>query len=249
MADDDFFKDYPPPSSTGPTTTAGGTTVEDFFGDGDAPPADAPPVVIPAPPPGESTVDDVVDSGTPDVIAMPPPGANDMANGTMDAPPAAEPAAPGFAVPVGLDATADADKASEDGQEAEEEDDDDADFTVPRPSTPDAVKQWRVDFAAGIEERQAHEKKIQKERTEDAAKILKDMHKKWQDRCASNKKINLDYEKKFLKQRDGLQSKFSREGQKPNWNIVPELANMTGEFKKGQRDTSRMRSVIMKLKT
>lgn len=227
-----------------------------MFGDDD-PPA----VMIPAPPPGMG--EDLPETDGSSAIPMPPPG---EANGVEDegdllgtdtpAPPHVMRSEMADGAGMNGDLLGDDDVASAPpppvmvGGGDVDEDDDDDEYELPaRPATPDAIKQWRVDFARGIEEKQAHEKKVQAERKEQATKIIRNMHSKWNDRCSSNKKINLDYEKKFLKERDALQAKFSREGSKPNWNIIPELANMSAEFKKGQRDTSRMREVIMKLKT
>lgn len=75
------------------------------------------------------------------------------------------------------------------------------------------------------------------------------MHERWQQRVESNKKTNEEYEKKFTAERDAILKQFSRPGDKPNWNVVPHLANLSGNYTEGQRDTSRMRSVILKLKT
>mmetsp|Transcript_14601 Transcript_14601/g.29772 ORF Transcript_14601/g.29772 Transcript_14601/m.29772 type:complete len:266 (-) Transcript_14601:221-1018(-) len=265
MAEEDFFANYP---SRGGTVTAGTTTVEDVFGD-----EELPSVLIPAPPGPVGDEEEPLGVSDGGVIHMPPPEVDgveangggpmaDVPNGNLiDTDDSPAMAGEGYRErpPVRRGLFDDDEEGEGLGKDptpvmgadriGNEDDDDDNFEAPPRPATPDAIKQWRVDFARGIEEKQAYEKKVQQERREQATKILQNMNSKWKDRCKNNKQVNLEYEKKFLQEKDALQAKFSREGEKPNWSIIPELANMSAEFKKGQRDTSRMRSVIMKLKS
>eukprot|EP00188_Purpureofilum_apyrenoidigerum_P000665 Plantae.Rhodophyta-Purpureofilum_apyrenoidigerum.ctg13063.p1 GENE.Plantae.Rhodophyta-Purpureofilum_apyrenoidigerum.ctg13063~~Plantae.Rhodophyta-Purpureofilum_apyrenoidigerum.ctg13063.p1 ORF type:complete len:203 (+),score=57.25 Plantae.Rhodophyta-Purpureofilum_apyrenoidigerum.ctg13063:173-781(+) len=125
-----------------------------------------------------------------------------------------------------------------------EEDEDDE-----RPSTPPAIKQWRSDFAARLEKKQEYERKVRAETQTEAKETIKKMYGRWQERVASNKQINEDFEKKFIAERDAVLKQFSKPGDKPNWDVIPHLANLSGNYTEGQRDTSRMRSVILKLKT
>jgi hypothetical protein len=53
----------------------------------------------------------------------------------------------------------------------------------------------------------------------------------------------------LLRERDGVIARMSKTGEPPAWSVVPELVDMSGKFKEGARDTSRMRQVLMKLKT
>uniref|UniRef100_A0A7S3EEK3 Clathrin light chain n=3 Tax=Rhodosorus marinus TaxID=101924 RepID=A0A7S3EEK3_9RHOD len=129
-----------------------------------------------------------------------------------------------------------------------EDADDDVDDEDAIPSTPPAIKQWRIDYAERLEKKQAYEKKVRAETQAEAKDTLAKMHKRWEERVASNKKVNQDFEKKFISDRDAVLKQFSKPGQKPNWNVIPHLANLTGSYAEGQRDTSRMRSVILKLK-
>mmetsp|Transcript_3809 Transcript_3809/g.11323 ORF Transcript_3809/g.11323 Transcript_3809/m.11323 type:complete len:204 (+) Transcript_3809:133-744(+) len=125
-----------------------------------------------------------------------------------------------------------------------EEDEDDE-----RPSTPPAIKQWRSEFAARLEKKQEYEKNVRAETQAEAKETIKKMHARWQERVSSNKQINDDFEKKFIEERDAILKQFSKPGDKPNWDVIPHLANLSGNYSEGQRDTSRMRSVILKLKT
>lgn len=121
--------------------------------------------------------------------------------------------------------------------------DDDAEPECP------AVTKWRADFARRLEEKVRHEREVKAERTERAAKTLQTMHQRWdrsrRDAYDANKKT----ETELLRSRDSVISRMSKKGEQPNWNVVPELVDMSGKFKEGARDTSRMRQVILRMKT
>lgn len=112
-----------------------------------------------------------------------------------------------------------------------------------------AVAAWRVEFARGLEERVAAERAGKAEKAEQARETLMKMHRGWEARCQSGKDANADAEKEMLRERDGVLARMSKPGEQPNWSVVPELVDMSGKFKEGARDTSRMRQVLLKLKT
>lgn len=119
----------------------------------------------------------------------------------------------------------------------------------PRPSTPTAVTAWRREHAARLEERASREATVVAERRAAATDALASLHAKWGDRCARNAEGNAEFEKTFLRERDGLIAQFSKPGEPPAWHVVPSLVDMSGKYKEGARDTSRMRGVLMKMKT
>lgn len=112
-----------------------------------------------------------------------------------------------------------------------------------------AVTQWRSDFAAGLEAKVANERKVKAERAERAKQTLATMHARWERGAADAVEANRVKEREFLMQRDGVISQMSKPGEPPSWGVVPELVDMTGKFKEGARDTSRMRQVLMRMKT
>lgn len=122
-------------------------------------------------------------------------------------------------------------------------DDDEEDDECP------AVTQWRADFAKRLEETLIRERKGKKERSEQAVNTLQTMHKRWDSKRSSAAKANKDAEADMIQKRDSILAQISKPGGDPNWNVVPELVDMSGVFKEGARDTSRMRQVLMRMKT
>lgn len=112
-----------------------------------------------------------------------------------------------------------------------------------------AVTEWRAAFAKGLEEKMRKEREVKMERAERARETLSGMHGKWEERARDMKERNEKMEKGFLRERDGVISRMSKVGMKPSWDIVPELVDMSGKYKEGARDTSRMRQVLMRMKT
>lgn len=111
------------------------------------------------------------------------------------------------------------------------------------------VKKWRREFAKKLEEKVAREKKVKAERMEKATEVLTSMNDRWVKKCEKNREVNREQEKVFLAQRDGLIGRMSKKGEKPNWSLVENFADLTGKYKQGQRDTSRMRQVILRMKS
>ena len=109
--------------------------------------------------------------------------------------------------------------------------------------------QWRIDFAKGLEEKMDNERKIKAERAEQARQTLDNMYGKWKQSTVIAEEENQKKEKEMIMQRDGVISRMSKQGEKPNWDIIPHLVDMTGKFKEGARDTSRMRQVLLRMKT
>lgn len=100
-----------------------------------------------------------------------------------------------------------------------------------------------------MEEKLANERKIKAERAEQARKTLNTLHANWTKKTVETKDANIQAEKEFLRDRDALLARMSKPGEPPAWGVIPELVDMTGKFKEGARDTSRMRQVLMKMKT
>jgi len=253
----DFFKDYPgaPDAQGAGGMAASGVAADDpfgaFFGDG-APQDDAP---------TGSTADAGLGGEQqqqqqhPDIMYMPPPTA-EPSEAAADEPESMTPAgygagasapaaAGGFADMYGSGTAAGGRNGgaySDDGADSDE-------LPPSRPETPRAIREWRAQFAQRLEEKRAKEDQMRAANLAESKAAIERMHERWQERCTANKQLNLEEENRFISERDALQAQFSAPGEKPNWNMIPQLANLSGEFKKGQRDTSRMRSVILKLKT
>lgn len=150
---------------------------------------------------------------------------------------------------------ADRDSISQDGSDNDDAQDekDNSDYAEPpaedsEPECP-AVAAWRVQFARGLEEKVEHERRVKAERAQHARETLNAMHSKWRSKCAANEEANQAAEKEILRDRDGVIARMSKPGEPPAWNVVPELIDMSGKYKEGARDTSRMRQVLLKLKT
>lgn len=113
----------------------------------------------------------------------------------------------------------------------------------------EAVVAWRAEFAKRLEDKTTEERKVKAERAEKARETLMTMQKGWQQRCNAKQDANKAQEKELLRERDGVLARMSKPGEPPAWSVVPELVDMTGKFKEGARDTSRMRQVLLKMKT
>lgn len=112
-----------------------------------------------------------------------------------------------------------------------------------------AVTEWRTAFAKGLEEKVASERATKTERAERARQTLATMHARWEGAAGDAAERNKKAERQFIMERDGVISRMSKQGMKPSWDIVPELVDMTGKYKEGARDTSRMRQVLMRMKS
>lgn len=261
FGDDDFFKDYPP-------TTTGAAAPSDAGASAPAVavPDDADVFAMPPPPPPEGG-----DGGGGGGGGRAPSGGDsnpfgDSANflGVGSAAPPASSVDGGSSGALGggafvmgdggaamNGANGGAEGNRDDGGDGGDDgdDDDDAQDLPPRPSTPTAVSAWRREHAARLEERATREATVVAERRAAATEALASLHAKWGDRCARNAEGNKEFEGAFLRERDGLIAQFSKPGEPPAWHVVPALVDMSGKYKEGARDTSRMRSVLMKMKT
>eukprot|EP00177_Eucheuma_denticulatum_P006972 GFKZ01012682.1.p1 GENE.GFKZ01012682.1~~GFKZ01012682.1.p1 ORF type:complete len:185 (-),score=43.51 GFKZ01012682.1:232-786(-) len=112
-----------------------------------------------------------------------------------------------------------------------------------------AVTEWRVAFAKGLEEKTMEERRVKMERAERARETLRSMQGRWERGAKEGKERNVKDEKEFMMVRDGIIARMSGKGGEPNWDVVPELVDMSGKYKEGARDTSRMRQVLMRMKT
>lgn len=112
-----------------------------------------------------------------------------------------------------------------------------------------AVTEWRVAFAKGLEEKVSLERTVKAERADKARQTLATMHARWDGGAQDALERNTKGERDFIMQRDGVISRMSKQGMKPSWDIVPDLVDMTGKYKEGARDTSRMRQVLMRMKS
>lgn len=75
------------------------------------------------------------------------------------------------------------------------------------------------------------------------------MHARWETSKNESNVENQRREVEFLRERDGVISRMSKMGDAPSWDVVPELVDMSGKYKEGARDTSRMRQVLMRMKS
>lgn len=93
------------------------------------------------------------------------------------------------------------------------------------------------------------EKRIKAERAEQAVNTLHSMHASWEKKKLNAEEQNRTSERDFIMNRDGVISRMSKKGDAPNWDVVPQLVDMTGRYKEGARDTSRMRQVLLRMKS
>lgn len=129
-----------------------------------------------------------------------------------------------------------------------------ADMAMGPPSEDDAqveceaVMQWRMDFAKGLEEKIEKEKVVKREKEDKAKDTLRNMYANWERRKRENGETNLKDEKNFLIKRDGVIARIGANGDEACWSVVGDLVDLSGKFKEGARDTSRMRQVIMRMR-
>lgn len=137
------------------------------------------------------------------------------------------------------------------GVEAEENEDGEIGGPPAEDSVPEceAVTEWRRAFAKRLEEKVANERRVKVERAVKAKETLGMMHAKWETNCKDSAEDNKKKEREFIRDRDGLIARMSKPGEPPAWSVIPELVDMTGKYKEGARDTSRMRQVLMRMKT
>lgn len=256
FGDDDFFKDYPP-TSTGPAAPSDAGASAPAVGV----PDDADVFAMPPPPPpedgdGGGGAPSGADSNNPfgDAADFLGVGSAAQPASSMDGGSSGALGSGAFvmggdgAAMMGANGGAEGDRG--DGGDGDEGDEgDDGEDLPPRPSTPTAVSAWRREHAARLEERASREATVVAERRAAATEALASLHAKWGDRCARNAEGNKEFEATFLRERDGLIAQFSKPGDPPAWHVVPSLVDMSGKYKEGARDTSRMRSVLMKMKT
>lgn len=112
-----------------------------------------------------------------------------------------------------------------------------------------AVTEWRIQFARALEQKVAEEKRVKAERAEQAISTLHGMHASWEKKKQNAEEQNRASEREFIMKRDGVISRMTKKGEAPNWDIVPQLVDMTGKYKEGARDTSRMRQVLLRMKS
>lgn len=173
--------------------------------------------------------------------------------GSMEPPADADPSGFGsdFGSPSG-DAEGNG-RAGGDADDSGDSSDDGAIYRAPPPedAAPEcaAVTAWRQEFAAGLEEKVRAEREGKAEKAERAKETLEKMQKTWEKKAEAAKGANAVAEKEMVRERDGVIARMSKPGEPPAWGVVPELIDMSGKFKEGARDTSRMRQVLLKLKT
>ncbi|CAN8067328.1 unnamed protein product [Agarophyton chilense] len=112
-----------------------------------------------------------------------------------------------------------------------------------------AVTEWRASFAKGLQEKIENERKVKAERAERARNTLETMHARWKSNVIAAEEANKKKERELIMERDGVISRMSKKGEQPNWDIIPHLVDMTGKYKEGARDTSRMRQVLLRMKS
>lgn len=217
----DFFKDYPPVD--GSFNASGGGTDDDDTTD----PGAGAFVLGGAPADDENGVGD-------DIAANGDDSHDDNDNVIIPGPP-----------PTDANGTANGDSGDHAyGHPPPADDGDDDD----QPENP-TVTQWRTDFAKRLEAKMVNERKVKNERSTQAKASLTAMHQRWDRRAKDAMDENRRANKELVRSRDATLSCMSKKGQPPNWNIVPELADLSGTFREGARDTSRMRQVLLRMKT
>ncbi|KAI0567706.1 Clathrin light chain [Gracilaria domingensis] len=112
-----------------------------------------------------------------------------------------------------------------------------------------AVTEWRASFAKRLQEKVENERSVKAEKAERAKNTLETMHARWKSNVIASEEANKKKEREFIMQRDGVISRMSKRGEPPNWEIIPHLVDMTGKYKEGARDTSRMRQVLLRMKS
>jgi len=114
----------------------------------------------------------------------------------------------------------------------------------PRPKEePETIKQWRLDQAKRLEEKDAKEAEMMAELKKEAEKELEDWYKRYDENLAKTRAMNRENEKEFVTNENDISPGTE-------WERVNKLCDFSGKNanKNSTKDMSRMKSILLQLK-
>ncbi|KAK5644301.1 hypothetical protein RI129_008146 [Pyrocoelia pectoralis] len=106
---------------------------------------------------------------------------------------------------------------------------------------PEKIKKWREEQKTRLEEKDREEEIKKEELREIAAKELQDWYKHHEEQIAKTKSANRNAEKQFVAEDNEIEPGTE-------WERIAKLCDFNPKASKGNKDVSRMRSIILQLK-
>uniref|UniRef100_A0A1Y1KRW2 Clathrin light chain n=1 Tax=Photinus pyralis TaxID=7054 RepID=A0A1Y1KRW2_PHOPY len=106
---------------------------------------------------------------------------------------------------------------------------------------PEKIKKWREEQKTRLEEKDREEEIKKEELRQIAAKELQDWYKHHEEQIAKTKAANRNAEKQFVAEDNEIEPGTE-------WERIAKLCDFNPKASKGNKDVSRMRSIILQLK-
>ncbi|XP_044747936.1 clathrin light chain isoform X2 [Coccinella septempunctata] len=106
---------------------------------------------------------------------------------------------------------------------------------------PEKIRKWREEQIKRLEEKDAEEEKKKQELREIAKKELEDWYKNHEETIAKTKAANRNAEKQFVSEENDIVPGTE-------WERIAKLCDFNPKAKQGNKDVSRMRSLILQMK-
>ncbi|XP_045480505.1 clathrin light chain isoform X2 [Harmonia axyridis] len=106
---------------------------------------------------------------------------------------------------------------------------------------PEKIRKWREEQIKRLEEKDAEEEKKKQELREIAKKELEDWYKNHEEAIAKTKAANRNAEKQFVSEENDIEPGTE-------WERIAKLCDFNPKAKQGNKDVSRMRSLILQMK-
>ncbi|KAJ3660046.1 hypothetical protein Zmor_011702 [Zophobas morio] len=106
---------------------------------------------------------------------------------------------------------------------------------------PEKIKKWREEQIKRLEEKDEEEERKKLELREVARKELEDWYKNHEEAIAKTKAANRNAEKQFVAEDDEIEPGTE-------WERIAKLCDFNPKAKQGNKDVSRMRSIVLQLK-
>ncbi|KAF5308296.1 hypothetical protein FQR65_LT06289 [Abscondita terminalis] len=106
---------------------------------------------------------------------------------------------------------------------------------------PEKIRKWREEQKTRLEEKDEEEEKKKDELREIARKELQDWYKHHEEQIAKTKAANRNAEKQFVAEDNEIEPGTE-------WERIAKLCDFNPKASKGNKDVSRMRSILLQLK-
>ncbi|KAK4887526.1 hypothetical protein RN001_003797 [Aquatica leii] len=106
---------------------------------------------------------------------------------------------------------------------------------------PEKIRKWREEQKTRLEEKDKEEEKKKEELREIASKELQDWYKHHEEQIAKTKAANRNAEKQFVAEDNEIEPGTE-------WERIAKLCDFNPKASKGNKDVSRMRSILLQLK-